>query len=381
MPAPSFASEDAGDRGDINCACSRISVTVLSDILRSGAAAARAKYFNLVCRRSRKRVCGLAFPRFDARTVEGRPHQRFWIGRPGDDPSAPSGRSAGGAGGIGHHNLHLHLRGLLADRYRDGHADTYLAVAAATILFLGTERVLLISTFAVLAVVLIITLEIFVPRNTGLLPATTVFFNFIFGVSATCAILFTVVFYAVREAARVEAAAEYEHARSELLLANILPATIADRLKSGTELIIADRYDEASILFADMAGFTARTSDTSPDELVHFLNGVFTAFDRLVESHALEKIKTTGDAYMVVSGVPRLRADHAQALAALALDIRDAAANLHDAQERSIPIRIGIASGPVVAGVVGTRKFFYDVWGDAVNVASRMELTGAIGKI
>jgi adenylate cyclase len=238
----------------------------------------------------------------------------------------------------------------------------YLAVAAVTILFLGTERIFLISAFAVSAVALIIILEILVPRNTGLLRATTVFYNFIFGVSATCAILFAVVFYAVREAARAEAVAEHEHARSEALLANILPATIADRLKTGTESVIADRCDDASILFADMAGFTARTSDTSPDELVQFLNRVFTDLDRLVESHGLEKIKTTGDAYMVVSGVPRPRPDHAQALAALALDMRNVATNLRDAQERSVPIRIGIASG-------------------ALNVASRMESTGVLGRI
>ena len=145
--------------------------------------------------------------------------------------------------------------------------------------------------------------------------------------------------------------------------------------------MIADEYEEASILFADMAGFTARASDTAPDDLVQFLNRVFTDFDRLVERHGLEKIKTTGDAYMVVSGVPVPRPDHAEALAQLALEMRDAAKELRDPHGRGVPIRIGISSGPVVAGVVGTRKFFYDVWGDAVNVASRMETTGAVGKI
>ena len=130
-----------------------------------------------------------------------------------------------------------------------------------------------------------------------------------------------------------------------------------------------------------MAGFTARASDTDPDDLVAFLNRVFSDFDRLVESHRLEKIKTTGDSYMVVSGVPSPRPDHAQALARLALDMRDAATALRDSDNRRVPIRIGVASGPVVAGVVGTRKFFYDVWGDAVNVASRMESTGEFGKV
>jgi adenylate cyclase len=114
---------------------------------------------------------------------------------------------------------------------------------------------------------------------------------------------------------------------------------------------------------------------------VEFLNRVFTEFDRLVEHHGLEKIKTTGDAYMVVSGVPSARADHAEALADFALALRDAAADLRDPKDRVVPIRVGIASGPVVAGVVGTRKIFYDVWGDAVNVASRMESTGEAGQI
>jgi adenylate cyclase len=213
-----------------------------------------------------------------------------------------------------------------------------------------------------------------VPRDTGLQPAATTFASFIITTIASCVLLFTIVLYAVREAER-------EHARSESLLANILPARIASRLKSQAESVIADRYDEASILFADMAGFTARTSDTAPDDLVQFLNRVFTDFDRLVESHGLEKIKTTGDSYMVVSGVPAPRPDHAQALGQLALDLRDAATGLLDPRGRSVPMRFGIATGPVVAGVVGTRKFFYDVWGDAVNVASRVESTGEPGKI
>jgi len=130
-----------------------------------------------------------------------------------------------------------------------------------------------------------------------------------------------------------------------------------------------------------MVGFTSRASDTAPDELVKFLNGVFTRLDALVDLHGVEKIKTTGDAYMVVSGVPEPRRDHAEALADLALDMRNALAGLVDPKGRVVPVRIGIASGPVVAGVVGTRKFFYDVWGDAVNTALRMESTGEAGKV
>lgn len=130
-----------------------------------------------------------------------------------------------------------------------------------------------------------------------------------------------------------------------------------------------------------MAGFTARAGQTSPTQVVQLLNSVFTAFDELVDKHRLEKIKTTGDGYMVVSGVPVEREDHAQALAVFALDMLTVAASLRDQHGDAVPIRIGIASGPLVAGVVGKRKFFYDVWGDAVNVASRMESTGVPGRI
>jgi adenylate cyclase len=257
----------------------------------------------------------------------------------------------------------------------------YLVGTATFFLFLGTERIFFGAIFGVAAAVAIIALEVFVPRDTGLQPASTLFGNFIATVVVSCAILLTIVYYALREAARAEAVAQLEYERSESLLANILPVPIAARLKSRADAVIADKYDEASIMFADMAGFTARASDTPADDLVQFLNRVFTDFDRLVESHGLEKIKTTGDAYMVVSGVPSPRPDHAHALAQLALDLRTAAAGLRDSQDRSVPIRIGIGSGPVVAGVVGTRKIFFDVWGDAVNVASRMESTGVSGQI
>jgi adenylate cyclase len=257
----------------------------------------------------------------------------------------------------------------------------YWPATALVILFFGTERIYLASAFVVVAAALVVVLHIYVPPNTGLVTEQMLFGNFVASVVASSAILFAIVFYTVRQIARAELAAEREFERSEMLLSNILPPRVAGRLKRRTKSVIADSYPEASILFADMAGFTARTSDTSPDELVKFLNVVFSEFDRLVERHGLEKIKTTGDAYMVVSGVPHVRADHAEALAELALDMRDAAAGFVDPKGRKVPVRIGIASGPVVAGVVGTRKFFYDVWGDAVNTASRMESTGEAGKI
>jgi adenylate cyclase len=129
-----------------------------------------------------------------------------------------------------------------------------------------------------------------------------------------------------------------------------------------------------------MADFTAGASQTSPVNLVKHLNDVFTAFDQLVERHGLERIKTTGDNYLVVSGLPVPRPDHAAAVVRLGIDMLDTARRMQDPNGCGVSIRIGIASGPVVAGVVGTKKLFYDVWGDAVNVASRMESTGVPGR-
>jgi adenylate cyclase len=190
-----------------------------------------------------------------------------------------------------------------------------------------------------------------------------------------------VVWYGLRQIASAEAAMEREYARSEALLANILPASIAERLKDGSGSLIADKYDDASILFADIAGYTERASDTSPEELVAFLDTLYTSLDALVTRRGLEKVKTSGDAYMVVSGVPQPRPDHLEALADLAVDIGKTVAGLTDSRGRDVPLRIGMASGPLVAGVVGSQRFFYDVWGDAVNVASRMESTAAVGRI
>ena len=161
----------------------------------------------------------------------------------------------------------------------------------------------------------------------------------------------------------------------------MLPASIAERLKQPERQVIADKYDEASVLFADIVGFTERASSTPPADLVRFLDRLYSAFDTLVDKHELEKIKVSGDSYMVVSGVPRPRPDHVHALADFALDMADAAAALKDPHGRPVPLRVGLATGPVVAGVVGSRRFFYDVWGDAVNVASRMESTDSVGQI
>ena len=256
----------------------------------------------------------------------------------------------------------------------------YLAIAAGAVLVVGTARPIFLAVTGSVAVALFIALEILVPADTGLLTKRQMLENFAGCIVGTSLILFAIVFYAVRQTARAEEVAEREYTRSETLLRNILPEAIAARLKSSTQ-VIADRYDNASVLFADMAGFTTRASQASPLQVVQLLDSVFTAFDQLVEEHGLEKIKTTGDGYMVVSGVPVERADHAQALARFALDMLRVTASLRDQHGDPVPIRIGISSGPLVAGVVGRRKFFYDVWGDVVNLASRMESTGVAGRI
>jgi class 3 adenylate cyclase len=169
-------------------------------------------------------------------------------------------------------------------------------------------------------------------------------------------------------------------AQSDGLLLNVLPRTIAERLKRDPG-VIAERYDEVSVLFADVADFTPFAERTSPERLVSVLNEVFSAFDVLTERHGLEKIKTIGDAYMVAGGLPEPRADHAEAIAALAVDMQAELARVCEALGLGLEIRIGIDSGPVVAGVIGRRKFIYDLWGDTVNTASRMESHGIPGRI
>jgi guanylate cyclase len=165
-------------------------------------------------------------------------------------------------------------------------------------------------------------------------------------------------------------------ARVETLLLNVLPADIAQRLQSDPNSI-ADHFDDASILFADVVDFTPLSDRLDAREVVALLDRLFTSFDELVDRHDVEKIKTIGDCYMAAAGVPRERPDHAHALAGLALEMRECAKNcLPDGAARDLRLRIGISSGPVVAGVIGRRRFLYDLWGDTVNMASRMESHG-----
>jgi adenylate cyclase len=168
--------------------------------------------------------------------------------------------------------------------------------------------------------------------------------------------------------------------QADNLLLNILPSSIAEKLKASPQTI-ADQFTAASILFADVVDFTPRSEHLPPGEVVGMLDDLFSCFDALVERHRLEKIKTIGDCYMVAAGVPTPRADHARALALMSLDMLDAVRSADAVGYLGLELRIGINSGPVVAGVIGRKRFLYDLWGDAVNTASRMQSQGTPGQV
>jgi len=168
--------------------------------------------------------------------------------------------------------------------------------------------------------------------------------------------------------------------RADNLLLNILPRSIAERLKDRPQTI-ADQFNAASILFADVADFTPTVTQLAPAQVVGLLDRLFSEFDTLTEKYGLEKIKTIGDCYMAAGGIPTPRPDHAQAIANLALDMLDAMRLDKEVADLGLQLRIGINSGPVVAGVIGRKRFLYDLWGDAVNIASRMESHGTPGRI
>ena len=173
---------------------------------------------------------------------------------------------------------------------------------------------------------------------------------------------------------------ELEKEKSERLLLNILPGAIAGRLKGG-EKAIANGHAVVSVMFADLCGFTALSRKTTPADLVSMLNSIFTAFDLIVEKYGVEKIKTIGDCYMLVGGLPTNRDDHAEAVADAAMEMVAALEKINATNATELQMRVGIHTGPVVAGVIGKIKFTYDLWGDTVNIASRMESSGLPGRI
>ena len=251
---------------------------------------------------------------------------------------------------------------------------------AAITLFLTFMLTSLYPRWVTVAVAVVIMLlfigwyyyTVFFPPLASVPPLQLAVFNSL-NIAATFGTIGIATLYLVNEADRAEQA-------NEELLNNVLPSSIAARLKK-KEPTIADGFQNASILFADLVGFTPVSQKLTPDELVEMLDTIFSRFDELVDQYGLEKIKTIGDEYMVASGIPTPREDHAQALADFALAMRDSLTEYSETNGVDLRMRIGINSGPVVAGVIGKRRFLYDLWGDSVNTASRMESHGIPGEI
>jgi adenylate cyclase len=199
-------------------------------------------------------------------------------------------------------------------------------------------------------------------------------------VTVVGAAVFTLLVQFVRQREEAVAELRVEQEKSEALLLNILPRSIAEKLKTDTATI-ADQFSAASILFADIVDFTPFSDLMQPAEVVDILDHLFSHFDELADRYGVEKIKTIGDCYMVAAGVPTPRPDHARVMALMALDMREAMKSRDGVAHLGLELRIGINSGPVVAGVIGRKRFLYDLWGDAVNMASRMESQGTPGQI
>jgi guanylate cyclase len=220
-----------------------------------------------------------------------------------------------------------------------------------------------------------------VSQHPAQLPMGFVITFFVANVMGVTLSAYVMLGYFVEQRERSRLALEAEQERSERLLLNVLPEPIAQRLKTETG-IIAEHYDSVSVLFADLVGFTERSLMMTPAELVALLDRIFSAFDRVADAQGVEKIKTIGDAYMVAAGLPEPRPDHVEAAARTALAMRDEIASIaRETGHDWLAVRIGIETGPAVAGVIGRRKFIYDLWGNTVNTASRMESHGLPGQI
>lgn len=212
----------------------------------------------------------------------------------------------------------------------------------------------------------------------SIVPMKTISVFFALNFAAMSSILYFLVRYFVLETEKIKSQLDQQHSllaeeqkKSERILFNVLPANIAERLKNNQGLI-ADGYADVTVMFADLVNFTQLTEQLSPEQMVGLLNTVFSGFDELSEKYGLEKIKTIGDAYMVVGGLTREREEYVADMANMAIEMREFVAGHPILVKRNLGIHIGIATGPVVAGVIGTKRFIYDLWGDTVNVASRL---------
>ena len=260
------------------------------------------------------------------------------------------------------------------------HLLHFMMISFALFIFSHKTRVELALLFSIPIMLFYLERYLFIPEETPIIVSDAVIEFLYVSLSATVFALLIVFFYLFYTAIlKTENLLNSEYQRSEGLLLNILPESIAQRLKE-TDDIIADSFPSVTIMFADIVGFTPLASRLDPEVLVNELNTLFQKFDNLIEEHGLEKIKTIGDAYMVAGGLPDPSEDHAQKIAELAIALRESAKG-YRIRGNELNLRIGFHTGSVVAGIIGLKKFSYDIWGDAVNLASRLESGGVPGKI
>ena len=252
----------------------------------------------------------------------------------------------------------------------------YVVFAAAPFVVFGLKRIWLILATVLAALVLHLYAWFTFHRSLALLEMDDAFLNanYLQGAITAFGLIAASVYYAFSLAERAKA-------ETENVLRNVLPEKVVERLKAEPETAIADGFTEASVLFADITGFVAIARNLGPERTVAMLNHLVTRFDDLATKHSVEKIKTIGDAYMVASGVPEPRADHVAALAGMALDMMQTVQDVARELDLPINVRAGMASGPMMAGIIGKRKFSYDVWGDPVNLASRLEQASTPGRV
>lgn len=252
----------------------------------------------------------------------------------------------------------------------------YVVAAAAPFVIFEARRFWLVFAIVTTALILHLVAWFQFPMEAARLNAGPAVIDSLYvqGAITTFGLIAACVYYAF-------GLVETAKAETERVLRNVLPDSVVARLKAAPGETIADGFSDASVLFADISGFVRLARGLGPEKTVALLNRLVTAFDKLAERHGVEKIKTIGDAYMVASGVPIPRPDHAEALAAMALDLIAAVRAIAMAEKLNLNVRVGMASGPMMAGIIGTNKFSYDVWGDPVNMASRLEQSSELGRI
>ena len=259
----------------------------------------------------------------------------------------------------------------------------YFTLAGAMLFFFGVQNWPLFLAFFVLAVVALVGALNFAPVAGLVIPWDREFREMLSnqGMITMIVVNATLLFYALAALHRAEIDLQDQHERSEALIATVMPPSIAERLKSGREARIADRIDGLSVMFADLAGFTEAARGLEPEEVVDFLDRLVRNLDALCEQHGVDKIKTIGDSYMAAGGLVGPAASGAVAVGRLALAMMEAIDRQPPLNNRKLKLRIGVHCGPATAGVIGDTRFSYDVWGDAVNAASRMESHGVPGRI